>query len=122
MKGELNTYHWHSHQARERNDIPNTPHYQALVFGSRNEWSPPYDRHDDQAGTTSSTPQVDVYVFKTREELNLFVTEASKTSTSFVFFAVPALGKAQVKVTVGVETSEGTGYSDGYDPHEGNRG
>jgi hypothetical protein len=103
MRNEFNTYHWRENRVIKRDDIPNVPHFQALVFGTRHEWTPPYGRHDDPSGSTSSLPTVDVYVFKARDELSLFIDEATRTGVSFVFFAVSSLGKATVNVDIDLE-------------------
>jgi hypothetical protein len=99
----FNTYHWHEFKVSKREQVPAEPHYQALVFGTRSEWSPPYDRHDDPSGSSSSVPNVDLYVFKQRKDLELFVDEAARTGASFVFYHVGSLGKATVHVEVKTE-------------------
>lgn len=95
----FNTYNWSKHKVSKRDQIPSGPHYQALVFGTRSEWTPPYDARDG-SGSSYSVENVDVYVFTKRDEFELFVSEAAKSSVSFVFYAVNGLGKATVKVEV----------------------
>lgn len=100
MSETLNTYHWINNRVNKREDVPTMAHFQALVFTTRNKHTPAYDRFDSPEGSYHSVPHVDVYVFKTRDELELFVDEAARTSTSFVFYEVRSLGKATVKVHV----------------------
>lgn len=96
--GELSEYDWLKYKAKKRDDIPSEPHFQVLVFKTRTEWSPGWGK--DDRGDSSSVPHVDVYVFKKREDLDIFVSIAARTTTPFVFYHVGSLGKATVKVEV----------------------
>mgnify|MGYP001597965699 CR=1 FL=1 len=97
-KNELNYYNWTKHRVEKREQIPTGPHFQALVFGTQSVYTPAYDERD--RASSHDVPKIDLYVFTKREELDVFVSEAAKSTTSFVFFAVPGLGKATVKVEV----------------------
>lgn len=91
---------WHGVRVNEREDVPLGPHFQALVFSTRSEHTPAYSKYDDPGGTYSQVPCVDVYAFRTREELDVFVEHAARDGVSFVFYAVDSLGKASIKVDV----------------------
>jgi hypothetical protein len=97
------SYNWRDFKVEKREQIPTTPHFQALIFTQRSEWTPPYDHHDSPGGTSYNVSDVHVYAFKKKEELELFVTEVTKSGASFVFFAVSALGKSSVKVEVAMD-------------------
>lgn len=103
MSSRFNTYHWVTFKVTKRDQVPSIPHFQALVFGNRRECSPSYGPPDPPGDTYYDVPNVDVYAFKKREELDLFVSEIARSEEQFVFYAVPALGQATVKVEVGVE-------------------
>lgn len=106
MRNEFNSYHWNEFKVTKREGIPSTPHFQVLLFGQRSEYMPAYDIHDSPSST--SVPTVDVYVFKDRKQLEMFVDEAARTGTSFVFYHINSLGKATVRVDVDTEVDEGT--------------
>jgi len=123
MTREFNTSHWRDNLVTKREQVPSAPHFQALVFGSRNECYESYGPPDPPGNTYYSVPTVDLYVFTCQEVLNLFVSEIVGTDKQYVFYATGPAGKATVKVDVGITfPQETTRYRDGYDPDEGNRG
>lgn len=97
---KFNQYDWHTYRLDKRDQFPTIPHFQALVFGTRSESIAPYDKGDSWSST--SVPEVIVYVFHERKDLDLFVAQAAKSDLSFVFYAVPEAGKFSIKVEVGV--------------------
>ena len=98
---EFNSYNWRQFELQKRENVPNGPHFVALVLGTRTECSPAYDKNDTDS--YYSVPEVKHYVFTKREDLTLFVDEISRTDTKFVFYSVKELGKARVEVKVSIE-------------------
>lgn len=95
---------WSEFRIEKRDKYPKGKHFIALVFGTRTE----YSGYSDRSGGSDSysVPNVDVYAFTKRNELDLFVGEIARTSTPFVFFEVTGIGKATVKVDIETEIGE----------------
>ena len=94
---------WRTNKVTNRDDLPKGPHYQALVFNTRIEWTPSYGPPDPRNPTSETVPNVDVYVFEERTDLEKFIDQISRSDSSFVFYAVNALGKTTVTVKVDYE-------------------
>lgn len=101
MNKEFSTYRWLSFELKKRDKMPVGPHFQVLLFTQRNEYSPPYDRHD--SGTSYAVDEVRVFVFTKKSDLEMFVDDAARFGANFVFYHVNSLGKATVKVDVETE-------------------
>lgn len=115
MENRLNTYRWLKFKVTKRTQIPFAPHYQAMVFTIRSEWTPGYDR--DDSGSSSTVPHIETYVFEARADLDSFVSDAATTNTDFVFFHVSAPGKATVKVDVATNLDTNTVVPDSNPMH-----
>jgi hypothetical protein len=87
---------------RERVDIPNELHFQAIVFGTRTEYIPPYDYHDKGQYSTEHVPDAKLYVINVTD-INSFLSEIIKTESVFVFYKVGKLEKVKVNVSVDIE-------------------
>jgi|SRR5271157_1665739 len=96
------SFHWPGKTVEEKKDIPNTPHFQAIVFGTRAETVGSYGPPDPPGDTYITVPHVEVYVFNEVFELEAFVSKATRENVSFVFYSVPSLGKSAVKVSLDV--------------------
>lgn len=86
---EFNHYRWTEFKVEKPEHVPKEPHFQAVVFGVRAE--------SDSYGTGYyNVPDVKLYVFKDRSDLDLFIKDVTITSTSFLFYHVASLGKASI--------------------------
>lgn len=88
---------------KKRSDVPDSPHYQVLVFGTTTEWTAPYDYHDPPTGTTSSVPSVDVYAFKERDDMERFIEAALERSVEIAFFRVGSSGRVTKRVILDID-------------------
>jgi len=98
----MSFYGFSQNKVGKKADIPEGPHFQALVFGTRDEVVGSYGPPDPPGDTHYTVPNVDVYVFKTQDELQSFITAAIGEKASFVFYQVQGLGKSKVQISLDV--------------------
>ncbi len=97
---EYNYHHWTKHMVRQPEDKPVDPHYAAVLFDTRTEYSPAYDSSDYSSAST--VHETHYFRFYAREELEMWVAEATRSNKKFFFFHVAKLGEATVKVDIDV--------------------
>jgi len=98
---QYNYHTWSKYMVREPKDMPKGSHYAAVLFGTRTEWTPAYDRHDSDS--SCSVPEITYFAFYSLEELETWVAEAAQDKKQFFFYHVPKLGEATIKVSVHTE-------------------
>ncbi len=86
---------------KEAKQKPGGPHYAAVLFGTRSEYSPPYDKGD--SGYSSQVPEITYFAFLDKNDLTTWVGEASKANKEFFFFHVNKLGEMNIKVSVSTD-------------------
>ena len=77
---------------------PNGPHFAAILFQTRSEWSPGYDR--DDSGSSSTVDEIVYFAFPDKETLKEWVIRAANDKKQYFFFEVKKMGEAQLKVDV----------------------
>lgn len=100
----MNKMNLEKYRICDRKNIPQCPHYQMLTFSQRVEWTPRYDYHDPQEGTSTTIPHVNVYCFTTISELNDAISLILKSinKEDFVFYRVEKLGDVNISVSVSI--------------------
>jgi len=96
-KRDFSPSDWYTFCVKNVKDIPAGPHFQALVESSYVE----YSGYSGDPGTT--VEHLALYVFQKQEDLDRFVSQIAQTDTKYVFYHVKGLGKATIKVNVGVD-------------------
>lgn len=97
---EYNYHTWAAYMVREPKDKPLAPHFAAVLFDTRNEWTPAYDKHNSDSSRTVT--ELVYFAFPDRELLAMWVGEATAAKKNFYFFHVAKLGEAAVSVQVDV--------------------
>ena len=95
---DYNYHDWSQYMVQKPEQKPKGPHFAAVLFGTRNEYSPPYDSKD--SGSSYSVPEIIYFAFPDQETLSEWVLRASKDNKKFFFFEVKQLGEAKLKVSV----------------------
>ena len=85
----------------KREDLPKGSHYVGIVFGTRSEYSPPYDAKD--TGSSYSVPEIKHYILKDKAELQAWVQEVAMSDSSYTFYFVKSLGKTETKIIIDVD-------------------
>jgi len=96
------SYHdWSKFMVRHPKDKPNGPHFGAVLFDTRTEWTPAYDKnHPDTCVTLS---EIHYFAFPDKETLVEWIKRASKEKKQFFFFEVKKVGDLEVKVSVNLD-------------------
>lgn len=77
------------------------------MFNTRYENEPWYGPPDPKpSGRGRAVPNVDVYVFSEKKELELFVRERAHSKEKFVVYHVSSLGRATVTINVDTEIDD----------------
>lgn len=103
LMDDYNYHDWSEFMVRSPKDAPKKAHFAAVLFETRNEWTPPYDRFDDAGGTSSTIEYVQYFAFPDKELLSAWILRATKDKKKFFFFEVKKLGEVELKVNVDVE-------------------
>lgn len=115
----------------EPSNIPEKPHYAALVFWDHRYSEPAWDK--DDSPTSAKIKTVDYYAFFDRKDweemISAYHLEKSKErkfsyddkKEELVFYHCTGRGRVSLKVDVQIDEPRQQ-YRDGYDPLEGNRG
>lgn len=93
---DYDSHDWADFMVREAKDKPKGPHFAAVLFETRSEWTPGYSASD--GGSSSTVPSIVYFAFPDKETLGEWLLRASKESKRFFFFEVTKLGQAQLKV------------------------
>lgn len=101
MTKKIDYYKWNQHRVTKKGDLPITSHMQVLVFTTRSEYSPAYDKHDSD--TYTEVPDIQLYAFTEAQLLGDFIIDATKAEVQYAFFEVKKLGTAKINVTVDVK-------------------
>lgn len=99
---DYNYHDWSSFMVRESKEQPKGPHFGAVMFGTRNEYTPAYDFHD--SGSSHSVPEITYFAFPDKETLREWALRALKDKKKFFFFEVKKIGDAQLNVSVDLDT------------------
>ena len=95
---DYNYHDWSKFMVRTPKEKPTGPHFAAVLFDTRTEWTPAYDRHDTDSSST--VPDIHYFAFPDQETLREWVLRAAKDKKQFFFFEVKKLGEAELKVSV----------------------
>lgn len=101
MIRDYNYHNWSKFMVQKPEEQPKGEHYAAVLFDTRSEYSPPWDKHD--TGSSYSVPQTIYFAFLKKEDLEMWVGEASKSNKKFFFFHVTKLGEANLQVKVNTD-------------------
>jgi hypothetical protein len=99
---DYNYHDWSKFMVRKPEEKPKGPHFAAVMFDTRTEYTPAYDEKD--YGSSSSVPEIQYFAFPDKETLGAWLLRAKKDNKSFFFFEVKKLGEMTLKVAVDVET------------------
>lgn len=95
---DYNYHDWAKFMVQDVKNKPVGPHFAAVLFGTRTEHIPAYDR--DDSPTSSTVSEITYFAFPDKETLSEWVLRASKENKNFFFFEVKKLGQAQLNVNV----------------------
>lgn len=98
---DYNYHDWSQFMVRTPKERPTGPHFAAVLFGTRTEWTPAYDRND--TASSCSVSEITYFAFPDKATLSEWVLRASKEKKEFFFFEVKKVGEAELKVNVDVE-------------------
>lgn len=118
----------------EPSNIPEKPHYAALVFWDHRYSEPAWDK--DDSPTSAKIKTVDYYAFFDRtsweEMISTYYLEKSNEKRlsyddkkeQLIFYHCTGRGKITMKIDVQIAepVAQQSQYHDGYDHNEGNRG
>jgi len=95
---DYNYHDWSQFMVRQPKDKPKGPHFAAVLFDSRTEYTPPYDR--DDTGSSCEVPVINYFAFPDQATLKEWVLRAAKDKKQFFFFEVKKVGQAELKIDV----------------------
>lgn len=98
MIRKYNYHNWSKFMVDSFEKRPTGPHYAAILFETKQEWTPPYDK--DDVGSSHSVNCLTYFCFTEEENLKTWVEEATVDNKQFIFYQVSQLGKAQINVSV----------------------
>jgi hypothetical protein len=99
---DYNYHDWTKFMVREAKEKPKVPHYAAVLFDSRTEYTPAYDERD--RASSHSVSEIHYFAFTEKKDLEAWLLRAKKENKQFFFFEVKKLGEVAVKVSVDVDT------------------
>lgn len=97
-----NYHDWAKFMVTKSENKPTGPHFAAVLFGTRSEWTPSYDQFDSRGGSTHTVNEITYFAFPTKEILDAWLLRASKENKKFFFFEVKKLGEIELKVSTSV--------------------
>lgn len=100
---DYNYHDWSQFMVRSPKQRPIGAHFAAVLFETRNEWTPPYDRYDEPTGSSSTIEYVSYFAFPDKQTLSEWVSRAAKNKMQFFCFEVKKIGSVEVKVNVDIE-------------------
>lgn len=100
-KKEYNYHDWAQFMVVSEAQRSTTHHFAAVMFETRVEWTPAYDRHDDPQSAT--VPMTTYFAFPDKDKLIKWVTAATLANKKFFFFEVKKLGVTTVKVDISTD-------------------
>lgn len=98
---EYNYHDWAKYMVTKPEQAPKGPHFAGILFGTRTEYTPAYDRFD--SSTTISCPEITYFCFYALEDLERWVLAVTRSGKSFFFFQVPKLGESKLRIEVHVD-------------------
>ena len=98
---DYNYHDWSRFMVREPKQRPTGPHFAAVLFETRTEYTPSYDQ--DDPGSSCSVPDIHYFAFPDRETLQKWVLRAAKDKKQFFCFEVKRLASVELKVNVELE-------------------
>lgn len=99
---DYNHYDWLKFAVCSPEKQPTSPHFAAVLFEKRDDWTPPYDQHDPREGTVSTFKYVTYFAFLDKQTLDAWVSCAIKNKMKFFCFEVKKVGLVEVNVGVDV--------------------
>ena len=94
-------YDWAKFIVKSTKDRPIKPHFAAVLFGTRNEFTPAYDKYDTDRSVT--VPDITYFAFPDQATLSEWIVRASKDKKEFFFFEVKRIGSVELKVHVDLD-------------------
>lgn len=95
---DYNYHDWTKFMVGKPSEKPTGPHFAAVLFGTRREYTPAYGR--DDSGSSHDVPDITYFAFPDQETLKEWVLRAVKDKKQFFFFEVKKLGNAELKIDV----------------------
>lgn len=95
---EYNYHDWAEFMVQKPEQKPVGPHFAAVLFETRREYTPSYDQNDTPS--SYDAPAVVYFAFPDQETLHEWVLRALKDKKKFFFFEVKKLGNAELKIDV----------------------
>lgn len=98
---KFDSYNWRTFEVDKPEKKPKGEHYGVVLLDTRSEYTPPYGKHD--SGGSCNVPDVMYYAFVNKEDLEMFLGEASKANKNFFFFHVAKLGEVNLQVKINTD-------------------
>lgn len=98
---DYNYHDWVQFMVRVPKDRPKSPHFAAVLFGTRTDWTPGYD--SGESGTSSTVPEIHYFAFPDKSTLNEWVLRAAKDKKEFFFFEVRRVGEVELRVNIDMD-------------------
>ena len=96
--GGFNIRSWRAFAVLQPEQAPAGPHSAAVLFDTRTDWQPGYDKGDPD--TTMTVAEVVYFAFADKGDLARWIGEATAARRKFFFFHVAKMGEARVSVDV----------------------
>lgn len=97
---DYNYHTWTKNMVREEKDKPKGPHFAAVMFDTRSEWTPGYDAGEAVSSSTCSV--IHYFAFTIKNDLETWIAEATQAKKQFFFFRVAKVGEAEIRIHVDI--------------------